>query len=154
MSRRAPQGFTLVELLVVIAIIAVLMGLLFPVVNKAREMARRTQCMNQQKQIGDAMTLFATTQGFMPPSMSSPVIPGSNPFDDGSFWLGSGAVCPTGCSDLVPASYTLTGANCAEHFAADLSRRVEQGRRYGGSAELRRQWRLLQQLEPRGGPTV
>jgi prepilin-type N-terminal cleavage/methylation domain-containing protein len=53
------QGFTLIELLVVIAIIAILAAILFPVFAKAREKARQTQCMNNQKQIMLAVTLYA-----------------------------------------------------------------------------------------------
>jgi prepilin-type N-terminal cleavage/methylation domain-containing protein/prepilin-type processing-associated H-X9-DG protein len=68
---RRISGFTLIELLVVIAIIAVLAAILFPVFAKAREKARQTQCLNNQRQIATAILMYAQDHDELLPESKS-----------------------------------------------------------------------------------
>jgi prepilin-type N-terminal cleavage/methylation domain-containing protein len=96
------RGFTLVELLVVIAIIGVLVALLLPAVQAARESARRTECANHLKQLALGSMNHVTTHGHFPTG------------GWGYYWVGD---ADSGYSEKQPGSWAYNLLTFTEHYA-------------------------------------
>jgi len=110
---RRLRGFTLVELLVVIAIIGVLVALLLPAVQSAREAARRTQCNNHLKQLALACHNFELTRGYIPKgNYAVPPNPNTLPEGNNASWLfvALGYVEHGNLHDRVVGAVSLTNA--------------------------------------------
>lgn len=143
-SSRA-SGFTLVELLVVIAIIAVLMGLLLPAVQMAREAARRASCTNNQRQLGMAIFNYHASKDRYPVGANStnglswrvmilPQLEQGNLYDQFTFVAGAwnGGPNREGPNKLVHALNRIPGFNCPsvqDYVAANGSSTLVDGRR-------------------------
>ncbi len=100
------KGFTLIELLVVIAIIAILAAILFPVFAKAREKARQTACMSNQKQIALATTMWAQDNNEALPPAST-------------FW--TAVSIPSKVQQCLTAGSSVTNAYCYNNAVAGLT---------------------------------
>lgn len=89
-GERQTGGFTLVELLVVIAIIALLVALLLPAVQGAREASRRTDCLNKMKQLGLGVLGYESQNGVLPPGGTMTGVSGTACNFNGGNWSTDG----------------------------------------------------------------
>lgn len=91
-TSRPGTGFTLVELLVVIAIIGILVALLLPAIQAAREAARRSQCQNNLRQLALAVLNYESSQRHLPPSVE--IVTASGNTDNNGAWGVHGHILP------------------------------------------------------------
>lgn len=93
-NRRHDSAFTLIELLVVITIIAILAGLTFPVLSRARESAYQARCTSNLRQIGIALLQYKTELGDFPPASETKLVGGQI-----QYWGGIASLMKTGYLD-------------------------------------------------------
>lgn len=159
--RRSLRGFSLIELLVVIAVIAVLAGMLFPVLARVRENARGGACLSNLRQLGAAVSTYAQDYDESLPQTHPDAVPGTSPAAEMTLvtpwstllspYVRSAALfrCPSdsGAPEFHPSSYAPNGYTTYGTALAKIARPAE----LIYAAELQ-SGSLVDDLSPWNGP--
>jgi prepilin-type processing-associated H-X9-DG protein len=129
--RRRSAAFTLVELLVVIGIIAVLIGILLPALNRARESARQVQCLSNMRQIAVGVIQYATENKGGIPARAGNNAQGMYNLSGGNFVQGT-----SGCWDWIAWQRKIDAATGAPDFGLDTNITDSALTRYLGGKQI------------------